>query len=209
MVKLMGIFIDGGLASICRLANQDHAFDLDNEANRESKVYEHERWFNLHLQSFITLSDIRLYLHGKATLSISSLDDFERRVKEFGYALMIYHQQTIQYGWYLHLLVSHLPSILRKHGSIYRFSMSPLERKNGIHSRMCSSSVLLTKSSFDLMKKELRLLMLFLMDIKAIRKKYSTSRKSVSQPGIQRHLALDQLETPSDIVRKRKKTNLF
>jgi hypothetical protein len=208
-VKLMKGFINGGLAKVCLVENRKQYIIVSNETNREALELIHSKFYKIMLESFKDLKDIRHFLKGKNEGIIQNRDDFEKICSHLSKILVTEFAEAVSNGWYLHVCKGHFSSILKEHGSIYEYSMSALERKNGNHSRFISNATLLSKSSEQLMMKELRIIYFTFIEEKDLKLKPHKYKKRIekvtSEPHYRRTLSLDEVVKSHTYIRKRKR----
>lgn len=102
--------------------------------------------------SFQEMSFVTEFLKDVRSRSGPEIALFSQRVRAFAVKLSDYDKRTSRYArssisflsstdvlnfyrkWYLHLLVMHVPQLLKREKSIVKFSCSAQERMNGLHS---------------------------------------------------------------------------
>ena len=101
---------------------------------KDNRIDYNNRYFKAMETAFKRLIDIIDFIRDKH-LKMKTVNEFEALVKSFAADLVYFFSKKVARKWYLHLLVNHIPDMLRRHGSILKFSCGPQERVNGIHSR--------------------------------------------------------------------------
>jgi hypothetical protein len=119
--------------------------------NRPKAIRNHYRYYDCIKRAFISLLEIIDYLREKPS-QITSNTMFKNFVLQFAKELYACYDD-VSSGWYLHVLISHVPFMLERFGSIKRFSCSPQELMNGQHSKTNRNCSILYESSYHLLRK--------------------------------------------------------
>jgi hypothetical protein len=101
--------------------------------NCPKAIHNHYRYYDCIKRAFISLLEIIDYLHEKPS-QITSNTMFKNFVLQFAKELYCCYDD-VSSGWYLHILISHVPFMLERFSSIKRFSCSPQELMDGQHSK--------------------------------------------------------------------------
>jgi len=177
--KLMvGLLTDSGNYPLLRkIFFVGNRFDLLDHSHGATRDY-HERRYDQFLMAFQRLRSLVLFLRMKEGSGLEDIDAFELLAHVFCHDLHTAFEDAVVRKWYLHILCAHLPDLLRRYGSIWRFSCSALERMNGRHSKQLTSAILLTNSSSQLLHRHLlQIYFDFFRTEKREKRKYPTNRK--------------------------------
>jgi hypothetical protein len=117
----------------------------------------HRKYFKGMLEAFTGLKQVIDYFRLKTDSEIQTDDELELTCDRFSDDLVkTFGAQIAAQKWYLHVIHSHIPAILKEVGSIFQFSCTPAERVNGSDTRTILCSCLQTDSSHQLMQTKLR-----------------------------------------------------
>jgi hypothetical protein len=123
---------------------------VEGEGTKEA----HEMLFEAIYSIFSRLKRIIDYLRDDRK-SLKTIEEFEKEVGLFIEELYEGWGAAVKKGWYLHMLLCHVPAQLRRlGGSIYICSCSEQERMNGKHTKLMLNCIQKQNSSKQLFEKQ-------------------------------------------------------